>query len=430
LTRRALHGGKSAGRDFRSHLRSCVRHLNFQSCPADPDAWMRPAKKADGSECYEHVLLCADDCLVISDRGENLLRAGVGKYFELKEESIGPPTIYLGGHLRKVVLENGVKAWAFSSSQCAQEAVTNVEKHLATRDAKLPAKAETPLRTSHRPELDVSDELNSTDAACCQSLMGILRWIVELGRVDTCYEVSSMSSHLALPREGHLSALFHIFAHPKKHHNAEQVCDPSDPVIDEAQFERRDWTSSEFGHVDGVEELPGNMPEPRGLGFTISAKVDSDHASDTVTRRSRTGFLVWLNSALVAWLSKKQASVESSSFGSEFVAMKQCCEHLRGLRHKLRMMGIPVNGCCCIHADNQSVLANSSIPESTLKKKSQSVAFHFVREGAARDEWRTACVNAHDNEADLLTKSLPAGAKRWGFVRNLLHHIFSTVDAG
>ena len=124
-------------------------------------------------------------------------------------------------------------------------------------------------------------------------------------------------------------------------------------------------------------------------------------------------------------MSKKQASVESSSFGSEFIAMKQCCEYLRGLQYKLRMMGILVNGCCFIYGDNKSVLANTSIPDSTLKKKSQSIAYHFVREGAARDEWRTSYINTHENEADLLTKVLPAGAKRHGFVMNLLHHIYT-----
>jgi hypothetical protein len=116
--------------------------------------------------------------------------------------------------------------------------------------------------------------------------------------------------------------------------------------------------------------------------------------------------------------------VETSSFGSEFVAMKQCCEYLRGLRYKLRMMGIPVNGPCYIQGDNKSVLANTTEPGSTLKKKSQSIAYHFVREGAARSEWRTSYVNTHENEADLLTKQLPSGEKRKGFVRNLLHHIY------
>ena len=87
-------------------------------------------------------------------------------------------------------------------------------------------------------------------------------------------------------------------------------------------------------------------------------------------------------------------------------------------------MGIPVEGPMCIYGDNQSVLANTTIPDSTLKKKSQSIAYHFVCEGVARDEWRTSYVNTHDNEADQLTKQLPHGAKRKGFVSNLLHHIF------
>ena len=92
--------------------------------------------------------------------------------------------------------------------------------------------------------------------------------------------------------------------------------------------------------MQGKEEIPSNMPEPRGLGFTMHAKVDADHASDTITRYSRTGVLVYLNSAPIYWWSKKQNSVESSSFGSKFIAMKQCCECVRGLRYKLRMMGI------------------------------------------------------------------------------------------
>jgi hypothetical protein len=432
LIHRALYGGKSAGADFRNHLRSCMRHLDFVSCPADPDVWMRPAKHSDGSEYYEYILLYTDDALVISEQPEKVLRMELGRYFELKEESIGPPKIYLGGSVRKVVLENGVEAWAFSSSQYVRAAVDNIESYVSTKTEdrwKLPNKAETPLRTSYRPELDVTPELKPLDAAYYQSVIGILRWIVELGRVDICLEVSMMSSHLALPREGHLTSVLQIFSYLKKYHNTEMVFDPSDPVVDEPNFARKDWTSSEFGHIDGKEELPPNMPAPRGQGFVMRAKVDADHAADTVTRRSRTGFLVYLNCAPIYWFSKKQSSVESSSFGSEFVAMKQCCEYLRGLRYKLRMMGIPVAGPVYIQGDNQSVLANTTIPDSTLKKKNQSITYHFVREGAARDEWRTAYVNTHDNDADLLTKLLPSGEKRKGFVRNILHHIFQPAAA-
>jgi hypothetical protein len=223
LITKALYGGKSAGKDFRNHLRSCMRHLDFESCLADPDVWMRLALKPDGSEYYEYVLIYTDDVLVVSTGGEKILREGIGRYFDLKEESIGPPTIYLGGHLRKVELENGVKAWAFSSSQYMREAVKNIEKHLDCKGGKLPFKAETPIQTSFRPELDVTPELNPTDAAYFQSIIGILRWIVELGRIDICLKVSMLSSHVALPREGHLAQTFHIFSYLNKYHNTEMV---------------------------------------------------------------------------------------------------------------------------------------------------------------------------------------------------------------
>ena len=432
LIHRALYGGKSAGRDFRNHLRACMRHLEFISCPADPDVWMRPSKKSDGQEYYEYILLYTDDALVISENAEKVLRLELGRYFELKQESIGEPKLYLGGSVRKVELENGVKCWAFGSSQYVQAAVKNVEAWLAKEENRmwskhLPSKPDSPLPVTYRPELDVSPELNSRTSSYYQSLIGVLRWMVELGRVDICLEVSMMSSHLALPREGHLRHLLQIFRYLKKHHNAELVFDPSDPVVNEADFERRDWTSSEFGAIDGEEVLPPNMPQPRGFGFVIRAKVDADHAADLVTRRSRTGFLIFLNCALVYWSSKKQTSVESSSFGSEFVAMKQCCEYLRGLRYKLRMMGIPCDGPSYIFGDNQSVLANTTIPDSTLKKKSQSIAYHFVREGSARDEWRTSYINTNDNESDLLTKVLAHGQKRVGFVSRLLHHVYDNA---
>ncbi len=154
------------------------------------------------------------------------------------------------------------------------------------------------------------------DAGHFQCLIGILRWIVELVRVDICCEVSMMSSHLALPNEGHLLRVYHIFAYLKNHHNAEIKFDHTYPVVDLSLFERKDWTTLEISQC--LEEiLPENLPKARGQGFVIRAFVDAEHATDSMSRKSRTGFLVYVNGALVYWLSKKQTSVETSSFGSE-----------------------------------------------------------------------------------------------------------------
>jgi hypothetical protein len=106
-------------------------------------------------------------------------------------------------------------AGTFSSSQHVQAAIKNMEEHLSKRDDvnwNLPTKEETPLQKAHCLELNVSPELQPTDAACCKSLFVMLRWIVELERVDVCLECSMLSSYLALPKEGHLCQLFQVFA--------------------------------------------------------------------------------------------------------------------------------------------------------------------------------------------------------------------------
>ena len=240
LIHHALYSGKAAGRDSRNHLRSCMGFLNFKSCLAYPDMWMRPAIKSHGNTYYEYILLYVNDALVVSENTESILQNKLGRYFHLKEELISPPTKYLGGRVHKVQLENGAWAWSFSSSQYVQSAIKNVEEYIGrteTTHLKILSKAETPLATSYRPELDVSPELTPTDSAYYQSLIGILWWIVELGRIDICLEVSMMSLHLAMPRKGHLDQVLHIFAYLCKYHNTELVYDPSDLVVEYDVFE-------------------------------------------------------------------------------------------------------------------------------------------------------------------------------------------------
>ena len=325
--------------------------------------------------------------------------------------------------LRQVQLTNGMRAWAFGSSQYVTAAVKNVQEHLGKKGKTLPSRVQTPLSSKYRPEIDISPELGEDDASYYHSQIGVLRWIVELGRIDIDVEVSMMASHLALPREGHLRELYHIFSYLKAHSNAEMVFDPTPISPDLTLFERADWSYLPYDGEMLKEELPADMPKPLGPSMTMRVFVDSDHAGDLLTRRSRTGFIIFLNNAPIYWSSKKQNSCETSTFGSEFVAMKQATEYVRGLRYKLRMMGITVDEPAFVFGDNQSVLANTTNPTSTLKKKSNAIAYHFVREGVARDEWRTAYINTNDNIADMLTKPL-SGPKRWKFVRMVLHHIY------
>ena len=101
--------------------------------------------------------------------------------------------------------------------------------------------------------------------------------------------------------------------------------------------------------------------------------------------------------------------------------MKQCCEYVRGIWYKLRMMGIPVIGCLFLYGDNKSVLCNTCIPDSTLKKKNHAIAYHVIWEGVAMGEWVMGYVKSENNAADPLTKTIPAGERRDWLVGQYLY---------
>ncbi len=149
-------------------------HLGFKSKAGDPDVWMRPFVREDGSPTYEYVLLYTDGCLVVADNVEQILKEEIGRYFQLKPESIGPPKIYLGGHLRQVKIDGGTLAWAFSSTHYVQTAVKNVEEYLKKRGKSLTPRANDVIPKGYRPEIDVTPELDSGEASYYASLIGIL----------------------------------------------------------------------------------------------------------------------------------------------------------------------------------------------------------------------------------------------------------------
>ena len=134
-----------------------------------------------------------------------------------------------------------MSAWSYSSLQYVQSSVSNVEEFIAknlSKNWKMPSKAKTPLKSTYQPEVDGTQELEATDTSYYQFIIGVLTWIVKLGHVDICLEVSMMSLHLALPRTGHLDQVFQIFVYLKKYHNTKLVYDPSNPVVGIEKFER------------------------------------------------------------------------------------------------------------------------------------------------------------------------------------------------
>ena len=127
-----------------------------------------------------------------------------------------------------------------------------------------------------------------------------------------------------------------------KHNSKKKLAfDPEHPQIDERRFQKYDWYDF---YRDAKEAIPGDMPKPRGNSMSTHCFVDVNHAVNTVTRRSQTGILIFCNKSPIIWLSKRQNTVETSTFGSEITAMKNSVELIEALRYKLRMFGVPIEG--------------------------------------------------------------------------------------
>jgi hypothetical protein len=160
-------------------------------------------------------------------------------------------------------------------------------------------------------------------------------------------------------------------------------------------------------YPEAEEVVPEDRPEPTpGRKAQITVLVDADHAHCAVTRRSIMGVLVFVNSTPVRWYSKLQRTVETSTYGSELVAARIATDITMEFRYNVRMMGFEVDGPVNMFGDNQSVILNTTIPSSQLKKKIHGCAYHRIREMIACRAIRFTHIASVDNVADVLTKPL------------------------
>lgn len=317
------------------------------------------------------------------------------------------PDTYLGADALTWLIEEGAedpekKRWAFPSTTYTKRAVADVETELAKVDRKLATKVLTPLATRYRPEGDATPELNAERLNYYQGLIGVLRWICELGRVDILMPVSLMSRYLASAREGHLDQVFHIFAYLKAHDRSTMVFEDTMPVFDEDKFMQHDWSEH---YPDAKEAVPHYAPDPLGNPVIMLCFADADHAGCRVTRRSHTGVLIFVNRSSIMWYLNRQNTVEASTYVSEMIALRTAQEMVEGLRYKLRMMGLPIIGACNVFCDNEGVVKNM-VPESQLKKKHAAINYHWVREAIAAGTIRAAKEDTSTNLSDILTKPL------------------------
>ena len=414
---RALYGLKSAGASWRAHLSEEIRTMGFVTTVADNDVYRRAQIDKENRSYYEYLVVYVDDIICISHEPETYMNHLQNAY---RLRDIKVPDKFLGTDIKVWDYQDdeGIhkKCWALGSSTYVKEAVNVVERLMNKHGLKYPSTrrhgSNSPFSSaSYRPELDDSEPCNDELHTVYQNIIGILRWIVELGRIDINLEVSLLSQYLAAPRYGHLLQACNIIKYVGKYNNSNVILDPTkwdvrwegeDGEIHPKTLAR---SMSEL-YPDARIEIPPNAPKPLGESVIISMFVDADHAGNRVTRRSHTGIVIYINSAPIIWYSKRQNTVESSTFGSEIIALRIGIELVEGLVYKLMMFGIPIECETRIFCDNKAVVNSGTRPDCRLKKKHNSIAFHKIREYVAAGKALVYYEHSESNVADLLTKVL------------------------
>ena len=211
--------------------------------------------------------------------------------------------------------------------------------------------------------------------------------------------IISLSSFRYAPRKGHINRTKRIYSYVFKMKHATIRVRVEEPDFSELLDEPYDWDCS-----DVHEEIPKDIPIPLGKFVVTTHYVDENIYHGIMIGRSVTGILNLINKTPLDWYSKKQATVETAIYGSEFVAGRTCTEHIMDIRTTLRYLGIPLREKCYMFGDDESFVNSASIPHTKLYKRYIALSFHRVRETLAAGVMPYMLLPGKDNPADMLSK--------------------------
>jgi hypothetical protein len=402
---RALYGLKSSGAMWHAKLAENLRDMGYRPTKADYDCWIR-----ERGDHYEYVAVIVDDLLVFSHEPNTVIQP-LQEIYGYTLKGVGVPEYYNGAD---VEYNEKTKCWSMSAKTYIKNITQKIEELL---EIKLKCYG-SPMMTNDHPELDESELLIGRDVSIYQMLIGSAQWAITLGRFDIQYATNTMARYASMPREGHMKRCIRIFGYLKHNAKGRIVFDPADPNYDDIDFSKEsDWTDL---YPDALEAVPEEAPVSKNKRLLkLTAIVDASHASDLITRRSVTGYILFIGITPIKWYSKRQNTVETSTYGSELVAMRIALEALLEMRYTLRMLGIGFEERSTMLSDNQSIIINTQLPTSSLKKKHNSVAYHKCREAVAAGIVRTGHINGISNIADLETKPL-GNAEYYKYLHDLM----------
>ena len=393
------YGHKTAAATFHTHLASNLRKLGFTPTKADLDLWIRK----DNTGKYEYVASYVDDLIVISQQPMEVIDQ-VKQTYSLK--GVGTPEYYLGGDFHKIedpnLLAQNIRT-ALSAETYIKNAIEKFERMFGgeLRESRFP------MHEGSHPEMDESDYLPPEMATKFRAVIGSLNWVGILGRFDVLYATNTLARFSMAPRLGHLESSKRILGYLKKYPRHRILLNPNPIDLKSAMEKYKEYDGWREFYPEAQEGIPDDLPEPTpGKKVQVTIMVDADHAHCQVTRRSVTGILVFINSTPIRWVSKMQKTVETSTYGSELVAARIATDIAMELRYNIRMMGFELDGPVNMFGDNQSVVLNTTIPSSQLKKKIHACAYHRVREMITCRAIRFMHCQSTLNAADVLTKPL------------------------
>ena len=282
--------------------------MGFVPSKAENDIWMR-----DCGDHYEYIAVYVDDLLIVSKNPQGIIDELTGKYaFKLK--GTGPISFHLGCDFFRD--EDGVLCYA--PRKYILKCMDNYKRIFGTS----PKKAASPLIKGDHPELDSSPLLDMEGIKIYQSLIGGLQWAIQIGRFDVGTATMTMSRFRAAPREGHLDRVKRIFGYLKGKQHAVIRIRTEEPDYSDLDLKEYDWFYSCCGGAK--EEVPDDLPKPLMKRILLSSFVDANLYHDLISGKAVTGIIHFFNKTPVDWYSKLQATVETATFGSEYIAARTC----------------------------------------------------------------------------------------------------------
>ena len=239
-------------------------------------------------------------------------------------------------------------------------------------------------------------------AAKYLTMVGQFQWLFPLGRFDIHAQVATMSRFRAAPWQGHMDGLKRIYSYSirtKDYAIRFRTNKPDYSFLPDQDF---DWTYSVYGNVQEI--IPDDIPEPLGQAVITTSTMDANLNHCLATGKSLTGCLHFVNKTPVDWYSKKQATAETATYGSEFVAAKTATEQIMDIRQTLRYLGAPIGAKSFLFGDNRSAVTSATLPHSTLTKRHNILAFHRVREAIAAKLMAFYWIQSAYNLSDMLSK--------------------------